>query len=983
MAKNTLAVRMTLNAQEFTRNLNKIKRQLNNAFGKDAIQGSEALFGKLKYFGVGIVALGAKAVKMASDFEMTKRSMAALVGNTEVATAHLRDLEKFAATTPFEFTGLVDASKRMQAYGADVNSVIPMLETLGDTAMALGLKSEGLDRMTLAVGQIMAKGKLSAEEMRQLAETGLPAWQIMAEKMGISVAELTDRSKKGAVSAREALDALFSGMTERYKGQMKAAEGEISQQFSNMKDHVGSIMRELGSEISDALDLKARLSKTTEWLNKFSDVAKSSGIKEAINEMIPENLIVAATTLAGAIGAGLIPAISKYAVCIFGLSGQWGIMTTAIAAMSGVLMSNGADLSNYISGPVQAAIVAFGAYQTAIALATAKNLLFASSAVGWLGNVKAWISLAPAAIGSLSAFTGWLGMAGAALGPVGAVALAVGAGYWLSLRDQMKEAEKQANITREAIEKINTQFADADVTQIAVALDTARTKLQNLEIQAKKSALAMMELSNKAFLSKNGVLGGAVDSAASAFVDKEQQKRLDEIAALKAEIPELEKQYKVKSEALNKTDSKKKGLFDSLGSGGSGAGNTKKGKSATELLVQNISDRMRYLGEDGNKFLGILDKWQAKLKPLSDDWKKIADLKLDIFGVNAQKSAEKADLILKRIQAQKDAEKEQRAMMERADSEYLSSLQWENQQGLLPDASYFDILGQRIEELGLKAKNIFNWTDNDKATFSAWQSAGVSELEKSLSLLQKQYESGTINSTRYRAALEQLKVQFENLPLATKKFDEALKALDNTTRVFPTAAQQATAAWDSAREGLNAVPTGIGNAFESAIRGTESLGDAMMDLLQDIGAVIAKALVMRTLFGGGEGDGFFGSGGGLFGLFGLKFHGGGTVGSGGTPTLVNPSVFANAPRMHCGGIAGLRSDEVPAILQRGEVVQPKNARLGTAASGGGDTYTITIQAIDTQSIIQMFQQNKGILESIIVNGLQRGGALRSAVKGAM
>ena len=561
--------------------------------------------------------------------------------------------------------------------------------------------------------------------------------------------------------------------------------------------------------------------------------------------------------------------------------------------------------------------------------------------------------------------------------------MAVGAGYWLSLRDQMKEAEKKANITREAIEKINTQFADADVTQIAVALDTARTKLQNLEIQAKKSALAMMELSNKAFLSKNGVLGGAVDSAASAFVDKEQQKRLDEIAALKAEIPELEKQYKVKSEALNKTDSKKKGLFDSLGSGGSGAGNTKKGKSATELLVQNISDRMRYLGEDGNKFLGILDKWQAKLKPLSDDWKKIADLKLDIFGVNAQKSAEKADLILKRIQAQKDAEKEQRAMMERADSEYLSSLQWENQQGLLPDASYFDILGQRIEELGLKAKNIFNWTDNDKATFSAWQSAGVSELEKSLSLLQKQYESGTINSTRYRAALEQLKVQFENLPLATKKFDEALKALDNTTRVFPTAAQQATAAWDSAREGLNAVPTGIGNAFESAIRGTESLGDAMMDLLQDIGAVIAKALVMRTLFGGGEGDGFFGSGGGLFGLFGLKFHGGGTVGSGGTPTLVNPSVFANAPRMHCGGIAGLRSDEVPAILQRGEVVQPKNARLGTAASGGGDTYTITIQAIDTQSIIQMFQQNKGILESIIVNGLQRGGALRSAVKGAM
>ena len=983
MAKNTLAVRMTLNAQEFTASLNRIKRQLNNAFGKDAIQGSEALMGKLKYFGVGIAALGAKAVKMASDFEMTKRSMTALVGNADVATAHLRDLEKFAATTPFEFTGLVDASKRMQAYGADVNSVIPMLENLGDAAMALGLKSDGLDRMTLAVGQIMAKGKLSAEEMRQLAETGLPAWQIMSEKMGISVAELMDRSKKGAVSSKAALDALFSGMSERYSGMMKAVAGEIPQQFSNMKDIISSIMRELGSEISDALDLKARLSKTTEWLGNFAEAAKSSGIREAISEMVPENLIVAATTLAGAISAGLIPAFSKYAVCLFGLSGQWGIMTTAIAAMSGVLMSNGADLSNYISGPVQAAIVAFGAYQSAIALITAKNLLFASSAIGWLGNIKAWISLAPAAIGSLSAFTGWLGMAGAALGPVGVVALAVGAGYWLSLRDQMKEAEKQANITREAIEKINTQFADADATQIAIALDTARTKLQDLEVQAKKSALAMMELSNKAFLSKNGVLGGSVGSAASAFVDKEQLRRLDDIAGLKTEISELEKQYKVKSEALAKIAPKKKGLFDSLGNGGDGgAGKTKKGESATELLVQNISDRMKYLGADGNKFLDILDKWQAKLKPLSDDWKKIADLKIDIFGDNAQKSAERADFVMKRIEALKDAEKEQRAMMERADSEYLGSLQWENQQGLLPDASYFDILGKKIEELGLKAKNIFNWTDNDKATFSAWQSAGVSELEKSLSLLQKQYESGTINSTRYRAALEQLKVQFENLPLATKKFDEALKALDNTTKVLPTAAQQATAAWDSAREGLNAVPTGIGNAFESAIRGTETLGEAMLDLLQDIGAVIAKALIMRALFGGGEGGGFFGSGGGVFGMLGLKFHGGGTVGAGGTPTLVSPSVFADAPRMHGGGIAGLRSDEVPAILQRGEVVQPKNARSGGTASGG-DSYQITIQALDTQSIIQMFQQNKGTLESIIVNCLQRGGALRSAVKGAM
>lgn len=981
MAKNELAVRLTLNAREFTASLNRMKKQLNNTFGKDAIQGGEAIFGKLKYLGVGMAALGAKAVKMSSDFEMTKRSMAALIGNADVAAAHLRDLEKFAASTPFDFAGLVDASKKMQAYGVEVDAVIPMLESLGDTAMAIGLKSEGLDRMTLAVGQIMAKGKLSAEEMRQLANTGLPAWQITAEKMGISVAELTARTKKGAVSSSEALNALFSGMGERYSGIMKAVAGEIPQQFSNMKDLISSIMRELGSEISEALDLKPRLAATTEWLNKFAEAARSSGIKEAVREMVPESAVMLAITLTGAIGASLIPVLAKYALCVYGLAGQWGIATTAIAAATGVLLSNGAELSSFISGPMQAAIVAFGTYKATVLAMTASNWLMAPSMVAWLGNVKAWVSLAPTAISSLSAFTGWLGMAGVAMGPLGLIAAAVGAGYWLTLRDQMRAAEEQAAITQRALDRINKTLGETDdINGLAVALEAARSKLADMEVQARKTSSAMLELSSRALLSRNSILGGSVGGAASAISDSglaELNKKIDEE---KKYIKGIEEAYQKAAEAsAGKGKKRSAGTTDAVGTGNAG-----KGKSAAEMLVDNIRDRMRYFGEDGNKFLGVLDKWQAKLKPLSEDWKKITDLKFDIFGDNAQKSADKADAVMNKIQAQKDAENEQREMLERARSEYLDALRWENQQGLLPDAGYFDILGQKIDELGLKAKAVFNWTDNDKAVFSAWQSAGVSELNNSLSLLQRQYESGTINSTKYRAAIGQLRVQFENLPLAVKNCDESLEALENTMKKLPTAAQQATAAWDNAREGLNDVPTGIGNAFESAIRGTKSLSEAMQDLLQEIGAVVVKALVMRTLFGG-DGGGFFGSGGGIFGMLGLKFHEGGVVGSGGAPALVSPSVFANAPRMHSGGVAGLRSDEVPAILQRGEVVVPKGA--GRGASGtpepAGDTYNITIQAIDTQSIIQMFQKNKGTLESIIVNGLQKGGALRTAVKGAM
>lgn len=66
------------------------------------------------------------------------------------------------------------------------------------------------------------------------------------------------------------------------------------------------------------------------------------------------------------------------------------------------------------------------------------------------------------------------------------------------------------------------------------------------------------------------------------------------------------------------------------------------------------------------------------------------------------------------------------------------------------------------------------------------------------------------------------------------------------------------------------------------------------------------------------------------------YHDGGKVGSGGRRRLVSASAFAGAKRMHSGGLAG---DEVPAILQRGEMVLPKGAR----GAGGGSVTNIYTQ----------------------------------------
>src|SRR5690606_33483814 len=102
--------------------------------------------------------------------------------------------------------------------------------------------------------------------------------------------------------------------------------------------------------------------------------------------------------------------------------------------------------------------------------------------------------------------------------------------------------------------------------------------------------------------------------------------------------------------------------------------------------------------------------------------------------------------------------------------------------------------------------------------------------------------------------------------------------------------------------------------------------DASEALANALGKVADKLLeiALNSLFSGG--------GGGLLGgaIIPGILHRGGVAGRDGYGhgRKVSPLAFANAPRMHEGGIAGLRPGEVPAILQRGEVVLPRGAQMG-------------------------------------------------------
>ncbi|AGI73808.1 putative phage tail tape measure protein [Octadecabacter arcticus 238] len=120
---------------------------------------------------------------------------------------------------------------------------------------------------------------------------------------------------------------------------------------------------------------------------------------------------------------------------------------------------------------------------------------------------------------------------------------------------------------------------------------------------------------------------------------------------------------------------------------------------------------------------------------------------------------------------------------------------------------------------------------------------------------------------------------------------------------------------------------GLGETLSRAFSGAESAFRSFIDtgkldfkgLVRSILADLAVLAFRRAVLGpiANALSGAFGGGGSVAAAV---SHSGGMVGLSGHSRSVPAQAFAGAPRMHSGGWAGLRPDEVPTILQRGERV---------------------------------------------------------------
>lgn len=299
---------------DFLKKWESTKRTLRKGLGSDSIDFSETLATSFAALTAAMGTLGLASIKMAGEIQANKKAFATLIGDSQQAEKFLGDLAKFAAQTPFELPGLVTASKRLLAFGFSAQDIIPMMAAIGDSASMLGVGQEGINRMTLTIGQMQAKGKVSAEEMLQLAESGVPAWQFLADAIGTNIPTAMKMAENGAIDSTTGINAVLMGMQTKFKGGMAGLSQEIPGLFSTMKDNVAAVMREMGDKIIAGLDLKTRMQNIVAYLEQFASYVKSSGINAALRDLIPKEFSLAIFVVAGALTVAAVPALVSFAI---------------------------------------------------------------------------------------------------------------------------------------------------------------------------------------------------------------------------------------------------------------------------------------------------------------------------------------------------------------------------------------------------------------------------------------------------------------------------------------------------------------------------------------------------------------------------------------------------------------------------------------------------------------------------------------------
>ena len=277
-------------------------------------------------------------VETAAKFQDLRTSLSLLMKDADAGAQAFDNIKKFATSSIFSVEQLTESFIKLKAAGIEPTN--DLLNTFQDTA-AIAADSVGAFQAITDLFARTTAGGLGLEELNRLADRGIPVFDILNEKLGVTRLEISEVGKS-AQGAQLLLGALQEGLNERFGGAVEGRLNNVSQAFNNLGDAIDNAsdaigqgglnealataaktmtdfitanmegFKEFGALVGDAIMLVVNNVKelTAAFVAYFTVVAvgKIIAIAEAfgvLNAVVSKNPLIKLLTLGGGALAGL------------------------------------------------------------------------------------------------------------------------------------------------------------------------------------------------------------------------------------------------------------------------------------------------------------------------------------------------------------------------------------------------------------------------------------------------------------------------------------------------------------------------------------------------------------------------------------------------------------------------------------------------------------------------------------------------------
>lgn len=226
---------------------------------------TKLVLGSIATIGSGIVGLAVYGgFSRALKLDEARTKLTALNYTTKESEAITQSALASVKGTAFGLDSAVSSAVGLLAAGIKPGTELTgVLTTISNTAALAGTS---MDEMGSIFGKIAANGKVTTEEMNQLADRGVPIWQYLGESIGVNNTELRKMIETGQVTSDmfynglgPAVEGVATVMGTSFKGMLmnaKASLGRLGALFAGPILESGKGLLGVFTELSDSLGAK-------------------------------------------------------------------------------------------------------------------------------------------------------------------------------------------------------------------------------------------------------------------------------------------------------------------------------------------------------------------------------------------------------------------------------------------------------------------------------------------------------------------------------------------------------------------------------------------------------------------------------------------------------------------------------------------------------------------------------------------------------